>query len=621
MNSVLRQRLHIYSTIDPESAHALLLYAEEHEPSDRILPSDMQLCQPVQAWLKTPKPSGDQAALLVMIGCPTMTEYMTIIQQLRTQDRLFVIESDLSRAMHFMATNLVEGALQSGKLQLTAGVNRQLIKNKIFALMNPRHVPNICILDTEKASREHASFIYEVLHEAREEVRLEIFNAGTLVVKGPLWQFNTLKNMQRIVKNPGINRLRGSGQGRPAIVVGAGPSLNRALPILKELQNRFFIISTGTALRPLRKAGIRPHLVVAVDGSHLIAPQFETDCSDLYFVGSSLVYSEITNRFKGTFSGGLDASPLDHWIDEQIEPRGSLYAGGTVTCSAMYLAAIMDCTTVCTVGLDLCFETDGTTHADDTMYHGKRQQAAHLIPVRGNYASEVFTTQQFQCYIELVSGYVKNTPDTPFINVNDSGAFIDGMQLAPLSSLYDYAGSAFDAYACIEKVHNSFTPLYEHHMQQELQDVWLQLESISLRSSHAAELSSQIILQLHAPDSGTLERIRPLMQELSNIEEEFEQAKTSNQFILMSLWPAFYEFGVHLNDSATRTVAQQMETFKNFKKLYEQIAGAAKWTRDAIADTLNAWPPAPIAHRQQPKHPQSTTSHENTPKLQPALTI
>jgi Glycosyltransferase Maf N-terminal domain/6-hydroxymethylpterin diphosphokinase MptE-like len=44
----------------------------------------------------------------------------------------------------------------------------------------------------------------------------------------------------------------------PAIIVGSGPSLDRSIAVLRELQGKAIVFSCGSALRPLLKAGIRP---------------------------------------------------------------------------------------------------------------------------------------------------------------------------------------------------------------------------------------------------------------------------------------------------------------------------------------------------------------------------
>lgn len=557
-------------------------------PSGTIGSDDAQICPDIQAWLQA-KSSANQPQFIVVLGSLTMAEFMTLTANLKKHDRILILEADASRVLHFIQVNLVERWIQDKRIGLAIGRRKETIKQQFFSLYYPKWEPEFLLLDTGRSVPADRSFHMDTLKEVREEMRLDVFNAGTLVCRGPLWQFNTLKNLPLIATHPGILALQNIFCGRPALVIGAGPSLNEALPLIKQYGKHFVIIATGTALRPLREWGIRPDLVVAVDGSHLIRPQFDTECSDLYFACSSLVYSDITNKFKGLFSGGLEASPLDHWIDTKIAPRGMMYAGGTVTCSAMYLASLMGCPTVCAIGLDLCFKDDGTTHASHTMYDNNRINPDSLVYVPGNYRPAVPTTRQFQCYIDLIREFVGKTPGTSFINLNNDGARIDGMTLASLGALSEFAAEPFDAYAVICAVHDAFQPAGLETLRTELIDVRNRLDYVLGRSREGAEWCNRIIMHLKAPGPDTLEQIRLYVDQLSALEDELEEAKTSSLFTRMSLWPAFYEFSVQQRDNDESTIDDQADTFHRFRKLYEQVGGASKWTRDALDQVLKEW--------------------------------
>ncbi len=82
---------------------------------------------------------------------------------------------------------------------------------------------------------------------------------------------NTLKNLPAIASEGDVDALKGAFTDVPAIVVGAGPSLDRNLDLLRRASSRSIIIAVDTALRPLLTAGIVPHVVVAVDPSELNA--------------------------------------------------------------------------------------------------------------------------------------------------------------------------------------------------------------------------------------------------------------------------------------------------------------------------------------------------------------
>ena len=53
----------------------------------------------------------------------------------------------------------------------------------------------------------------------------------------------------------------------PAVIVGAGPSLDDALNGLNAIRDRALIMGCDTAARPLLASGVSPHFIVALDPS------------------------------------------------------------------------------------------------------------------------------------------------------------------------------------------------------------------------------------------------------------------------------------------------------------------------------------------------------------------
>ena len=465
----------------------------------------------------------------------------------------------------------LEQAVQDGRLA-TVPVDGA-VETCFFEFFDPRMKREFILLDAGRSSDAHRTQCEKALRDIRENVRLQVFNTGTLVTKGPLWQSNTLQNLPVILRNPGIEALRGAFAGRPAVVVGAGPSLDGALPQLLKNRDRFVVIATGTALSPLRKAGIRPDLVVAVDGSPLIGKQFTGPCDDLYLAASTLVYSGITRRFKGNFFGLLDLSPLDQWVKNTTSVKGKLYAGGTVTACGMDLAVQMGCAPVMTAGLDLAFDHTGPSHAAGSMYDDKPLRD-HLIPVPGNYQDEVYTSRQFYCYIELVRKMIEESPDTLFLNVNDRGARIEGMQLVGFAAFDEWGGEAFDARQTIETLCCVPQDASADAVYEELLQVADHLAEVQTACRGGAMAANRLNLIQRRATGADREEMRECLQTIRELDDLLETGRSRCAFLEMSLWPAAYRLSVE--GSSGEPGPGQMRRF------YEQIAGAAKWTRQLI---------------------------------------
>jgi hypothetical protein len=86
---------------------------------------------------------------------------------------------------------------------------------------------------------------------------------------------NLLANLETLVDAPGVKSLERVFGDRPVAVVGAGPSLDRAAPLLKALRKRMWIMCVDTAVIPCRRNGIDPDLAVSIDPQNKSLSHFE----------------------------------------------------------------------------------------------------------------------------------------------------------------------------------------------------------------------------------------------------------------------------------------------------------------------------------------------------------
>src|SRR5262249_39241897 len=110
---------------------------------------------------------------------------------------------------------------------------------------------------------------------------------------------NTLLNLPAVARGHDVRALTGAYTKVPAIVAGAGPSLDRLLPDIGWARNRALLIACDTAPRPLLGAGLAPQLVVAVDPGAANARHFLElpDCSHSWLVTEGAVAPAATELF------------------------------------------------------------------------------------------------------------------------------------------------------------------------------------------------------------------------------------------------------------------------------------------------------------------------------------
>jgi len=189
---------------------------------------------------------------------------------------------------------------------------------------------------------------------------------------------NSLMNLDRYAAAPGIGELAGIAAGRPAVVVAAGPSLERNLDELAKpgLRDRVVIIAVQTVLKKVLARGIVPHFVTALDHAELSARFYEgLTAQDVE--GCTLVVQAMANPAIFQAYPGAVRCPCDELSDrvlgdlqgaKQCESRGKLRPGATVAHMAYYLARHLACDPVILVGQDLGF-TDGQYYSAGAAIH------------------------------------------------------------------------------------------------------------------------------------------------------------------------------------------------------------------------------------------------------------
>ncbi len=195
-------------------------------------------------------------------------------------------------------------------------------------------------------------------------------NAAARRALGGRYLLNTLRNLAVLGDEGDVASLFDAAPGATAIVVAAGPSLDRVLPELRAAQGSAIIICVDTALRPLLAAGIEPSFVVAVDPSEANARHL-TDlpaCPHTALVAEGSLDPLALAGFRGrTFFFNVSHHQPWPWLEAQGHSVGRLRVWGSVLTTAFDLALELDCTRIAFAGADLSY-TDARPYARNVAF-------------------------------------------------------------------------------------------------------------------------------------------------------------------------------------------------------------------------------------------------------------
>ncbi|MFN8060730.1 MAG: 6-hydroxymethylpterin diphosphokinase MptE-like protein, partial [Vicinamibacterales bacterium] len=222
-----------------------------------------------------------------------------------------------------------------------------------------------------RARRSDAEACTRVLARIVADARL---NADARRRFGGLYLRNTIANLPALVESPGVDVWGASLAGAPAIVLGAGPSLDANLATLAgidRMNERALLVAVDTALKPMLAAGLEPHLVVAVDPAPANARTLlECDMPEhAWLVAEASLDPRVVERFAGRVA--LFPVGTNHpwpWLRQTAGlVRPTLRAWGSVLVSAYDLALQLGCDPVVFAGADLAY-TGGRPYCRHTIY-------------------------------------------------------------------------------------------------------------------------------------------------------------------------------------------------------------------------------------------------------------
>ena len=320
---------------------------------------------------------------------------------------------------------------------------------------------NVHVVDTPGYEQAFADTRPGLLVKIRELIERNLVNEQTLRARGQVWIRDIMENARFIPTAPSAHHLQGAFDGVPAFIVGAGPSLEKNVELLKQAGERGIVFAVNSSGKALDQAGVKPQILAcleSIDVSHLIA--------DLSFIDDVVrLYSLTANpRLFETGTGPMMtlfellphiAGPFEAFFD-----RPGLPVCGSVSTACFSLAYRMGCSPIVLVGQDLAY-TEGRCYAPGTVYEdsvvqfsedGKtlshdwcatmldtHQRAANDllpgqniqdIPAWGG-QGQVRTSSSFshvQAWFERVASLLARTNGPELINATEGGASLEGFE-------------------------------------------------------------------------------------------------------------------------------------------------------------------------------------------------
>jgi len=257
---------------------------------------------------------------------------------------------------------------------------------------------------------------------------------------------NFINNIPQLQNAFYANGLKGAFATIPAIICGAGPSLNQAIETLRKLEGRALVIAGGSAITALSRAGIEPHFAIAIDPNaeefRRLQNSFAFECPFLF---STRLCSSVFQTCNGPFgylrcgSGG----PSELWLDEELGLTDPLVGEHlsdesiSVTAIALAFAQHIGCSSIILSGMDLAY-TDGKRYAigvSDEKVQLDQSGPDRILRKKDKRGKYVNTAVRWVMEAASISHYAKKHPEIRWINTTEGGLSIKGIEQMGLETV------------------------------------------------------------------------------------------------------------------------------------------------------------------------------------------
>ncbi|ELZ9849650.1 motility associated factor glycosyltransferase family protein, partial [Campylobacter jejuni] len=372
---------------------------------------------------------------------------------------LFVFESEIELFILALSVLDLSEELCSGKIYLV-DIEEERVDIQLLILFDMKDMFEYLSLYEMFVNNVYYKKFYEdVWHKADElcekNIKVVIRNADISCFLPLLTHGQFLQNIPSMLESIPFQRILSERKNKfeNAIVVSAGPSLAKQLPLLKAYQDKAVIFCADGALSMLEKEGIVPDYVTNLDFTDLAMKFFQNkenlkqsiialECATHPNVARSLKAENcmIILRNKALYQRF------------NLSDFGYIDTGTHVSHFSYTLALALGFKNIIMIGQDLAFDEKGNSHSQGFSY-GEQFSGEKTVPTLKTQAyagkGEVLTHITWNDYrIKLEYLFACNSKEAKFYNATEGGARINFTEELSFKE-------------CCEKLLTKFKPKFE----------------------------------------------------------------------------------------------------------------------------------------------------------------
>lgn len=373
-------------------------------------------------------------SIIIVFGLGLGYHIIKLCEKISEYNKVLIIEPSIKVFAKTLEIGELEKIVKDNiNINIIIGQDIKKVNEYFYRNINSDNLNNVYLSIFGQYGNVFGSYMNEVYEGLKEAIINEEVNLATEYHFQYEFSGNVIRNIPYLLESESILELEGRFKGYPAIIVSAGPSLDKNIHELRKAQGKAIIISGGRTLKPLLRNGIDSNFVVSIDPGY---PAYELleDFLDCEVPLISLVISnhDIIKKYKGKHFI-VNKYPYSEFINNVMDKDIPILPnGGSVAHSSTVLANYMGCNPIVLVGQDLAF-TNQKMHSEQAIIEGRENDKKEgAILVEDIYGNEVYTSKPLLSFLKWFEKYFSVNENTKFIDASEGGVKINGAEICTL---------------------------------------------------------------------------------------------------------------------------------------------------------------------------------------------
>ncbi|ENI6160094.1 motility associated factor glycosyltransferase family protein [Campylobacter coli] len=346
---------------------------------------------------------------------------------------LFVFESEIELFILALSTIDLSEELCSGKIYLI-DIKEERVDIQLLILFDMKDMFEYLSLYEMFVNNVYYKKFYEdIWHKADElcekNIKIVIRNLGLNLTISFQCYSHLLQNIPSMLGSIPFQRILSERKNKfdNAIVVSAGPSLAKQLPLLKAYQDKAVVFCADGALSMLEKEGVVPDYVLNIDFEDLPLRFFKNKQNKLSLNILSCATHPSLVHFLDNKSVILRDDPL--YQSFNLNDFGYIDTGTHVSHFSYTLALALGFKNIIMIGQDLAFDEEGNSHSKGFDFGEKFEEEHKKYKLKTQAyggKGEVLTHITWNDYrVKLEYLFACNDQKAKFYNATEGGARIN----------------------------------------------------------------------------------------------------------------------------------------------------------------------------------------------------